>query len=337
MADKITEIRAAIEVYIPAVVIDALLLCVILVICSLFIKYNLKLLAFITRTAQKIEQLFVRIFGKFAKNANKTMYRAATINNNKTISRVYNYLDSMLTDLDLHRDGVTVFGLLFFLSVISLLFTVILSTLFNLGALSILAFLAVFYVVFTMFKLVVGSQIAHREALIMDAIDLLVADIRDGVYNAIVRYKDNGINPEIAGYFHEFVNNITQNGWTFQQAMQELNVSLGTTFTDFATKAMIYEANQDEDTLEIFSATVDMNANKRMLREENDQIFAQVRLTFVLCLVLIVGSAVLFCLLDQAVAAVFVHSMIGRVLIVIDVFIVAFTLARIADLQNSKF
>lgn len=336
MFNKLAELRSTIEVYIPGVVIDALLLCVILILCTVFIKYNLKLLAFITRNLQKLQKVFIKIFGKFAKNANKTMYRTATINHSKTVSKIYNYLDDMLTDLDLHRDGVTVFGLLTFLFIITLLITLCISYCFNLGSLSLLAFVAVFYVVFTIFKIVAGTQIAHREALIMDVIDLLVADVRDGVYNAIVRYKDNGINPEIADYFHVFVNNITQNGWTFQQAMQELNASLGASFTDFATKAMIYEANQDEDTLEIFSATVDMNANKRMLREENDRVFARVRLTFWLCLLLIVGTAVLFCFFDPAVAHVFTKSDIGRVLIVMDVFIIAFTLARISELKNCK-
>lgn len=336
MLTMFEQLREKIETYIPSIVIDILLLCLVLFLCMLFIKYNLKVLAWITRTGSKIYKFFGKLFGKFSKTANQTMYRQATINQNTRVSAIYKYFDDMITDMDMHKDGVTVFGLIMFLLLVTLFFTIIATYLFNLGTLAIVAFIAIFYVDFTVLKIIVSTQVAHRESMILDAIDLLVSDIRGGVYNAIVRYKDNGINPEIGTYFNEFVNNITQNGWTFTQAMQMLNKELGTTFTDFATKAILYENNQDEDTLEIFSATVEMNANKRMLREENNNIFAQVRLTFWLCLILIVGSAVLFCAFDAAVANVFLHSSIGRIMIVIDIFIVAFTLAKISALKNGK-
>lgn len=336
MSSKLEELRVYLEQYVPSVVIDAFLLCIILVLCMLFVKYNLRILSCITRGLQKVNKVLSKFMGKFAKKANLNLYRTATLKRGKSVSKIYNFFDDMITDLDLHKDGVTVFGLIMFLVVITAIVTVIASVIFHLGKWTVPAFAAIFYVIFTMFRMVVGSQIARREAIIMDTIDLLVPDIRNGVYNAIVRYKDTSINPEIAGYFHEFVFNITNNGWTFTQAMQELNRSLGDSFTDFATKALLYEANRDDDTLEIFSATIDMNSNKRMLREENNYAFGQVRLAFWLCLLLIVGSAILFCLFDNAVGYVFMGTEIGRVLIVVDIFIVAHSLSRISLLQNGK-
>lgn len=331
------QLRSKLAEYVPETVIDLLLVMLLLGMSILFIKYNVPLLKWLTKTIIKIRNVIYKLTSKTATEVNKKMHRSALIHQEQHTSKIINYLDELIVDMDMYKDGVTAFGLLLFLGIITLFFTIILSLIFNLGILSILAFIAVGFVVFTIFKVLASAKVEHREALIMDVEDLLVSDLTDGVYNAIVRYKDVGINPEIACYFQAFVENVAQNGWTFTRAMQQLNKELGPAFTDFATKAILYEQTGDAETLEIFSAIIDMNAHKRRLREQNNIVFNEVKLAFIICLIITVGALIVMCLFDANVRSVFLDSNIGRIMAIADVFIVAGALARLSALKNQHY
>lgn len=332
-----SRIREELEAYIPPIVLDIFLIIIMLGFCTLFVKYNVAILRLLGKFMRKMQEMVYKLTSKTATEANKKMHQAALIHSDKPTSQIVQYFDALIVDMDLYKDGVTAFGLISFLVIVSLIFTLILSAFFNFGNLFILAFAAVSYVVFTVFKVVAMSKVEHREALIMDVEDLLVSDISGGVYNVIVRYKDRNINPEIAGYFHSFVDNISQNGWSFNQAMQQLNKELGPTFTDFATKAMLYESTADKETLEIFSSVIDINAHKRRLREQNNIIFAQVRAAFLICLGITIATLVIMCFSDVYVRHFFVEMPIGRALIIFDVFLVAWALSKLSALKAQKY
>lgn len=324
------------DYYIPAVVTDLLCVIVILLLCVLFMHYNVAILRGCMHLLQKMQEFVIRITSRTASEANRKMHQLTAIKQASRTSKIVSKLDDLIVNMDLYKDGVTAFGLLTFLAVISLLITLMLSIIFDFGVLFPLAFVAVAYVVYTIFNVMAGSKIEHREALIMDVEDLLVSDIRDGVYNAIVRYKDTAISPEIAIYFQRFVENVSQNGWSFEQAMHQLEQELGPTFTDFATKAIIYEQTADKDTLDVFSAVIDTNAHKRHLREQNNIVFGQVRLAFFLCLIIVIVSAVLMCATDANIKGFFATSMFGRGMIIGDVFIIAWALAKLSALKNQR-
>lgn len=324
------------DYYVPAVVTDLLCVTATLLFCILFLHYNVSILRGLTHLLQKLQEFVVRMTSRTASEVNRKMHQLTAIKKESRTGKIVNKLDDLIVNMDLYKDGVTAFGLLAFLAITALLITLMLSILFDFGTLFPLAFIAVAYVVYIIFTVMAGSKIEHREALIMDVEDLLVSDIRDGVYNAIVRYKDTAISPEIAVYFQRFVENVSQNGWSFEQAMRQLESELGPTFTDFATKAIIYEQTADKDTLDVFSAVIDTNAHKRHLREQNNIIFGQVKLAFFLCLTIVLVSAFIMSLTDANIMGFFAKSIYGRVMIIGDVFIIAWSLAKLSALKNQR-
>ena len=330
------KLHAQLDVYVPAVVIDLLTVVLILVLCILFVRYNVPMLRAGAHLLQKLHTLLIRLTSRTATEANRKMHQMSAIKRGSKAGILVSKLDDLIVNMDLYKDGVTAFGLLAFFAVTSLIVTFLFTLIFDFGTLLPLAYVAVAYVVYTIFNVMACNKIERREALIMDVEDLLVSDISDGVYNAIVRYKDTAMSPEIAIYFQQFVENVAQNGWSFAQAMRQLEQELGPSFTDFATKAIIYEQTADKDALDMFSAVIDTNAHKRHLREQNNIVFGQVRLAFFLCLVIVIVAALLMCAGDANIMGFFSRSIYGRTMIVADIFIVAWSLAKLSALKNQR-
>lgn len=306
---------------------------IILVLAYVFVRYNVKVLSLLGKLIQFLSVLVYKVVGTPIKAADKKLLRAAYLNKDSLSYKIVSYFESMIIALDLHKDGVSVSGLLFFLCAISIIVALVLNSIFAFGLVLLpICAIAVFAIVFILFKVVATSHVEKREEHIMDAVDFLIADIKGGVFNAIVRYE-NAIHPDIRIYFSQFIDEIRNQGYSFTDAMLNLNTKLGPTFSDFAYKAIMYEDKADEGMEEMFSSIVEKNRNVRTLRYNNNLVFSEVRMTFLMCIGIILFFAFYMVSTDAYFYTFFTESSLGKVLIIVDIIIIAAVLAFISAVK----
>lgn len=297
-----------------------------------FIMYNNKILKKISESKEKSNSKFQKIIGDKVSALNDRAEKVSVIDKGSLAHKVTVFFKDIIVNLDMEKDNVTPIGLIVFISSVSLVITLILATLLGAIVLTVPLFFAIFYLIVVLFRFSSLMRYEKREAEIMDAVDLLVSDVRGGVYNAIVRYRDV-FHPNIRPYFKEFLDDINNKGYSVKQAMLKLNDKLGINFTDFAQKAILYEEKADDDMVDIFSVIIEMNRCKRTLRYINNQEFIKLRTELMISILMIAGYCIFATATDPFLANFFTNGIIGKLLIVLDIVGIAFVLAYIASIK----
>lgn len=297
-----------------------------------FAIYSTKILDKLNDSRSVIASIYFKLFGKRLKQMNIKVTRTANLNKKSKFYKIYAYFDDIITNLDMKKDNVTVSGVLIFMVSLSLSMGIIISVL--VGSLSLLLPLTAsfFYLVNTLFKLASLLKYEQREAEIMDAVDLLVSDVQGGIYNAVLRYKES-FHPNIKHHFINFIDDIQNKGYSFKQAMIILNNNLGNNFTDFAQKAVLYEEKADNTMGDIFTSIIELNRQRRTLRYINNIKFAELRMQFLVSLSMIVGYAIFTTLLDPFIMNFLINTFFGKLMLIIDIVIVAWVLSYIAAIK----
>ena len=133
----------------------------------------------------------------------------------------------------------------------------------------------------------------RRSALsdaIADAEDAICPMAREGVLVAIkkVMETEEYIHRSIRPYFREFIDNCETRGFSFRQAMEQLNRQLGSRFDNFAEKAIIFEYNERKGMADIFLDIVDENAVLRVINSKKEDMFKKMNRDFLMKTMLIV-------------------------------------------------
>lgn len=296
------------------------------------IMFNKRFIAKMSESSIFASGLFYKLVGKHLFSLNQKVARNVNLNRQSVFYNVYKYFDDMILNLDLADDGVTVVGLLTFIGCIAIAIATILGFLLDMVGLIPITACALFYLIVVIFRFMSLMRYERREADIMDAEDLLVSDIKGGVYNAIIRYKDS-FNPRIRPYFLEFIDDIQRKGYSFKQAMLTLNGKLGHNFTEFAHKAIMYEERADKDMDEIFSPIIEQNRQRRTLRHINNIAFNELRTELIVSMLLIAGYCFFAVVMDKYLAMFLMRSMTGKILIILDIAAVAWVLTYIASIK----
>jgi hypothetical protein len=297
--------------------------------------YNKKLLEIIGISTKRSEGAFYKLFGKKIARWNLQLERATNIKKGSLAYKVNIYFKDIITNLGMNKDNVTPIGLLAFITSISAAVSMTYVVWSGEYALALPAFGAIFYFVIVVFRFMSLVAYEKKEAEIMDTEDLIAMDIKGGVYNAILRYRKS-LHPNMRPYFEEFVDNISHKGYGFRDAMVLLNDKLGKTFTDFAQKAIMYEEKADKDMDDIFSSVVEVNRYKRTLRYENNKKFNQLRLEFLVSILVIGLYGVFSIFSDPFLANFFKNTFLGKILLIVDVVTVTAVLAYISSIK-AKF
>lgn len=303
----------------------------------IFIFFNRQILRVIGNAWTSINNFVSSRFGGTFRNLNKRFRRTAFLNKESLGYRVYHFFDDIIINLNLQKNGVTVFGLILFMGLLSALLSVAVGFIFNFDLFLYLAmFGAAFVLVLVVFRF---NSLNHKEQVeneIMDAVDLLVSDVRGGIYNAIVRYMDS-FHPDIKPYFREFIDNVTTKGLSFKAAMLVLNERLGSTFSDFAHKAIMYEEKADADFDDIFSAILEVNRHKRILRAKNNLAFQQLMLTFVISFGAVVFFAFYITSTEDYVRSFLLNNVFGKFMLIGDVIIFVVVMGYLTSLKARSF
>ena len=315
---------------------DILIKLVSVIICVLafgfLALYSNKIINVLVTSKDFVDKWYYKLFGKALKNMQVSFSRTADLNKYSFAYKVYHFFDELIINLDMKKDNVTVTGLLVFISSISFVGGLVLAYLMDSFILLIPITAAFFYLIVVVFRFMGLLRYEQREAEIMDAVDLLVSDIRGGIYNAILRYKDS-FHPNIRPFFLSFIDDIQNKGYSFKQAIGILNDKLVPNFTDFAQKAVLYEAKADETMEDIFSSIIETNRQRRTLRYINNIKFNELRTQFIVSFLLIIGYGIFSALLDPFILEFLTQNSFGKLLLIGDIVIIAFVLSYLASIK----
>jgi len=155
---------------------------------------------------------------------------------------------------------------------------------------SLIMSVSIMIAIFTWFSRESRVRRAVRAEAISDAEDAICPLARDGVLVAIkkVMEADEYIHRDIRPYFREFIDNCEIRGYSFRQAMAQLNRQLGSRFDNFAEKAVIFEYNERKGMADIFLDIVDENAVIREINAKKEGIFKKMNRDFLMKTLIII-------------------------------------------------
>lgn len=313
--------------------VGALVVCVGLF--GLLALYSNKIINNIVTSRDFVNKWYYKLFGQALRNTQERFSRTAQLNKGTFIYSVYHFFDDIIINLDMKKDNVTVTGLLVFVSSLSIILSVVLISLMKSIGLILPLFAAIFYLIVVVLRFIGLTQYEKKESEIMDAVDLLVSDIRGGIFNAIIKYKDS-FSPNLRPYFSDFVDDIQNKGYSFKQAMAILNEKLGYNFNDFAQKAIIYEEKADNTMEDIFSTIVETNRQRRTLRDINNKKFTELRTQFIVSFILIIGYAFFSTLFDPFIFQFITTNAFGKIMLIADIVVVAFVLSYLVSIKSKS-
>lgn len=250
------------------------------------------------------------------------------------IAKLYNWVNLQLVALGVKRLGVTVFGYLLFWAFVSLVITFFVDILLGFGfVFAPLLFIMVYIIVLVMTRVMVSERMEKREADVMNAVDLIVPEIQNGVKNAIVQYKDN-FAPSVREDFQAFIVNVQDRGYTFEDAMYILADNLGMVFNDFAQKAIYFEAVGEKEMADVFTDIVETNRLRRQLRDENNNAFTSLKASFIISALMTGGYFIFLMFTDAFSRHFFLQSTPGKLLLLVMLGVVFAVLAYITTIKS---
>lgn len=305
-----------------------LVLVALLLFSIYFLSYHLQVVfaKFMNRFSERI--------GVFSSGKEFVIQRYVYQHSSGMIATFYNWVNQQLVALGMKHLGVSVFGYLMFWAVIAFITAVILDFVSGMGVFFFpMLFLMVFVVSLVMTRVMVSERMEKREADVMNAIDLIVPEVHNGVKNAIVTYKDN-FAPSVRNDFQIFITNIQDRGYSFADAMYILADNLGMVFQDFAQKAIYFESVGEREMVEIFNDITETNRLRRQLRDENNAAFTGLKSSFVTSALMTAGYFVFLMITDDFSRDFFLMQTSGKFLLIIMVGIIFAVLAYITTIKS---
>ena len=282
----------------------------------------------------KLLKKFSEKIGVYSTSKEYAMQRYVYQHSSSLIAKLYSWVNNQLVALGLKRLGVSVVGYLLFWAVISFIISIVLNLLTQMGVLFFpFMFLMIFVIILVMTRVMVSERMEMREADVMNAIDLIVPEVHNGVKNAIVTYKDN-FAPSVKDDFQAFIINIQDRGYTFEDAMYILADNLGLVFNDFAQKAIYFEAVGEREMVEIFADITETNRLRRQLRDENNNQFAGLKASFVVSAGMTFAYFIFLMFTDDFSRTFFLTNTIGKFLLLVIVGVVFAVLSYITTIKS---
>lgn len=293
---------------------------------------------FLSFQIQKIFARWYRTFekkiGVFTTKKEYAIQRYVYQHRNSPIARLYTWVNNQIISLGLKNLGITPMGYLMFWAFVAVVLTVIISTLSGLGLFMTGFFWLVIYVcLLVMTRVIVSEKMERRENDVMDAIDLIIPEIGNGVKNSILRYQDN-FPVSLRSEFKAFVSNIQDRGYTFNDAMYILADQLGLIFYDFAQKAIFYEAIGEADMVDIFSDITETNRIRRELRDKNTVVFNNLKVSFIASSFITFGYFLFLMATDSFSRSFFLHETVGKFLLLVIMIVVFGVLSFITTIKS---
>lgn len=272
--------------------------------------------------------------GVFSANREYSFQRYVYLHRRSPLSLLYYWVNEQLIASGLKRAGVTPVGYLLFWAFVSAVISVVAMLITKINAFLVVLIFGILFAVFLVLtRVIVSEKMERREAEIMDALDLIIPELRNGVKRAIAMYVDN-FAPSIQGDFKIFLSNIQDRGYSFPDAMYILADSLGLIFKDFAQKAINYEAQGDKEMLNIFDDITETNRQRRELRYINEVAFSTLKTSFIVSCVIAIAYFVFLMATDAFSRYFFLTTTPGIVLLIAIALTMFGVLAYISTIKS---
>lgn len=300
----------------------------IIVVVGYFFSYQLQMVF------AKAWQFIEKKIGSFTTRREYSIQRYVYQHRNSIVARVYNWVNTQIIALGYKSIGITPLGYLLFWGFIALIMAVLIGAVSGMGIFMTASFWFILFVcLLVMTRVVVSERMEKRENDVMDAIDLIIPEIKSGVKNAILRYQDN-FPVSLRTEFKSFISNIQDRGYSFNDSMYILADQLGTIFYDFAQKAIFYEAIGESDMIDIFSDITETNRLRRELRDKNTSVFNGLKMSFVVSSFITFGYFIFIIATDTFSRNFFLHSTAGKVLLLVILLVVFGVLSFITTIKS---
>ena len=277
---------------------------------------------------------FEKKIGTYTTRKEYAIQRYVYQHRNSLVSKVYMWVNNQIISLGLKHAGVTPVGYLIFWALIAFVMSVIVGILTDSGFVLLGLYWIVLYIcLLVLTRVLVSEKMEKREIDIMDAIDLIIPEINNGVKNSILRYVDN-FPPELRTEFNTFVSNIQDRGYSFNDSMYILVDQLGLLFNDFAQKAIFYEAIGEADMVDIFSDITETNRIRRELRDKNTTVFNNLKVSFIASAAITLGYFAFLMATDSFSREFFLHSTGGKILLLVILVVIFGVLSFISTIKS---
>lgn len=271
--------------------------------------------------------------GYYSKEGELELKKYVFLHRSSLVARLYWFVNDLIINMGMKVSGVTPLGFILFWAIVALILSVFCTMILRLGFIGVIPLffiLLVFEIV--LIRVSISEKIERREACIMDAVDLIIPELRNGVKNAILFQKQN-FSPLIVDDFNEFDINVNQRKMSFNDAMMILSDNLGMLFRDFAQKAISFEQSGDLDMLDIFVEIVETNRLRRELRDINNVRFSAIRRDFIVSSALMVVYAFYAMATDKFTRVFLTSTTFGKFIVI---FMFADTIAVLAFISMIK-
>ena len=288
----------------------------------------------IYKTLVKFRTEISKKLGVYSASREHAIQRYIFLKPNSYIAKLYNWINEQIIALGYKRLGVTPIGYLLFWMIVS---GGIGFGLYFAGIVGLVTYVPVVGVIFVCIlvitRVAVSGRLEKREADIMDAVDLVIPSITEGVKNSISRYQDS-FDVDIREDFKRFLDDIQDRGMPFPDAMQALTDNLGLAFKDFAQKAIYYEAVGDPELAIAFDDIVETNRLRRELRDHNNIKFGELRMAFIASSAITMGYFVFQVTTDPFTKNFFFYTNKGKFLLMVIMLVIFGVMSFLATIKS---
>lgn len=306
----------------------SLALIFIVVIAGYFLGFQVQ------KVISRFYKGFEKRLGSFTTRREYAIQRYVYQHRSSLIAKLYNWVNAQIIALGLKNLGVTPLGYLIFWGFVAFILTMIIGIITGMTIVSTTFFWGIIYAcLLIMTRVIVSERMEKRETDVMDAIDLIIPEIGNGVKNSILRYQDN-FPASLRTEFKSFVSNIQDRGYSFNDAMYILADQLGDIFTDFAQKAIFYEAIGEADMIDIFTDITETNRIRRELRDNNTTVFNNLKVSFIASAGITFGYFLFLMLTDSFSRQFFLQESVGKFLLIVIVLVIFGVLSFITTIKS---
>lgn len=233
---------------------------------------------------------------------------------------IYSFLNDLTIDLGLKIKGCTPYELLFFLIVLSVVISLILSTAIKSFFFGIFAFPIVFFAVICGFYTKANAAHAARIGAIIEAENIICNNISAGIKVA-VRGSINSFPREVKDEFVDYLHELDDNTHPVT-ALRHLNDKLGSVSDSFIANCIQYEMNATSGSSDTFQDIVEMNSYMNTVRVKMNRTFELITNEFILCVSIIAVFFAGVLAVYPYVRNIYFNTAFGNFLLLIDLLLI---------------
>ncbi len=278
---------------------------------------NLPILQLINKFIRWVGHLFSKAVDSQERSYRRDIAIGKLDEQRKTV-KLYRFLNDLIIDLGWIQTGITPFELLWIvIFIVFVVATIICKLLFDSMLMTLvmtpIAVVGTFCVMYT------KANIAHDERIesVIEAENIICNNIKVGVVVA-VRDSLTSIPKSVRPYFKDFLDNVENENYHIKTALQELNGKLGGIADDFIKKCIVFETEEEHGIAGMFSDIVEMNNITSEMRQSMKRKFEEVKNQFIIGATMIFGFLAGVLVIYPDIRTWYFTSLIGRVLLSLD-------------------